>query len=53
MKQFLTHVTGMEGYLIFSMVVFILFFVGLLWWVFTADKAYIEKMKNLPLDKNS
>ncbi|MFA6262347.1 MAG: CcoQ/FixQ family Cbb3-type cytochrome c oxidase assembly chaperone [Bacteroidia bacterium] len=50
MKQFLENVTGMEGYLIFSMVVFITFFVGLLVWVFRADKTYINKMKNLPFD---
>jgi cbb3-type cytochrome oxidase subunit 3 len=50
MKQFLTNVEGVDGYLIFSMIVFMLFFVGLLWWVFTADKEYIHKMKNIPLD---
>jgi hypothetical protein len=50
MKQFLANVQGVDGYLIFSLVVFFLFFVGLLWWVFTADKGYIKKMKNIPLD---
>ena len=50
MKQFLANVQGVDGYLIFSLVVFFLFFVGLLWWVFTADKGYINKMKNIPLD---
>lgn len=50
MKQFLANVQGVDGYLIFSLIVFFLFFVGLLWWVFTADKGYISKMKNIPLD---
>jgi cytochrome c oxidase cbb3-type subunit 4 len=50
MKQFLSHVTGMEGYLIFSMMVFLIFFLVLLWWVFTADKNYITKMKQMPLE---
>jgi hypothetical protein len=50
MKQFLANVQGVDGYLIFSLVVFFLFFVGLLWWVYTADKDYINKMKNIPLD---
>ncbi len=50
MKQFLANVQGVDGYLIFSLVVFFTFFVGLLWWVFRADKKYIEKMKNIPLD---
>jgi hypothetical protein len=53
MKQFLANVTGMEGYLIFSMMIFITFFIGLLWWVIRVDKSYIQKMKNLPLEKNS
>jgi hypothetical protein len=50
MKQFLANVQGVDCYLIFSLVVFFLFFVGLLWWVYTADKDYINKMKNIPLD---
>lgn len=53
MKQFLSGVSGMEGYLIFSMLVFLFFFIGLLWWVFKADKQYIQKMKNMPLEQNS
>ena len=53
MKQFLDNVTGMDGYLIFSMILFITFFLGLLVWVFKADKAYIKEMENLPLDKNN
>jgi cytochrome c oxidase cbb3-type subunit IV len=52
MKQFLANVQGVDGYLIFSMVVFMLFFVGLLWWVFKTDKGYIHKMKNIPFDQN-
>jgi cbb3-type cytochrome oxidase subunit 3 len=53
MKQFLANVQGVDGYLIFSMVVFMLFFVGLIWWVFRADKQYTDKMKNIPLDHNN
>jgi cbb3-type cytochrome oxidase subunit 3 len=53
MKQFLENVSGVEGYLIFSMIVFLTFFIGLLVWVFKADKNYINKMKNLPLDQNN
>lgn len=52
MKQFLSHVTGMEGYLIFSMMVFFIFFLILIWWVITADKNYIHKMKQMPLEEN-
>lgn len=53
MKQFLEGVTGVEGYLIFSMLIFISFFVGLLFWVFKADKNYITKMKNMPLESDN
>lgn len=53
MGQFLIGVKGMDGYLIFSMFIFITFFVGLLIWVFKADKKYIDKMKNLPLENNN
>ncbi|MEI6507107.1 MAG: CcoQ/FixQ family Cbb3-type cytochrome c oxidase assembly chaperone [Bacteroidota bacterium] len=52
MKQFLGSVTGMNGYLIFSMIIFITFFLGLLVWVFKADKKYIEEMENMPFDNN-
>ncbi|MEI6881273.1 MAG: CcoQ/FixQ family Cbb3-type cytochrome c oxidase assembly chaperone [Bacteroidota bacterium] len=50
MKQYLANVQGVDGYLIFSMIVFMVFFIGLLFWVFKADKKYIDKMKNIPLD---
>jgi len=33
-----------------SFVIFFLFFLFLLWWVFTADKGFINKMKHLPMD---
>jgi cytochrome c oxidase cbb3-type subunit IV len=51
MKQFLANVTGMDGYLIFSMVLFFLFFVGLIWWVYKADQSYINEMEKLPFDQ--
>lgn len=50
MRQFLDQVQGMEGYLIFSMMIFLLFFIGLLVWVYKADKKYIEEMEKMPLD---
>jgi cbb3-type cytochrome oxidase subunit 3 len=53
MKQFLANVTGMDGYLIFSMVVFFIFFVGLIWWVYRADKSYISRMEKLPFDHDT
>jgi cbb3-type cytochrome oxidase subunit 3 len=50
MKQYLANVQGVDGYLIFSMIVFMSFFIGLLFWVLKADKKYIDQMKNIPLN---
>jgi len=33
-----------------SLGIFFLFFLVLLWWVFTVKPPFIQKMKNLPLD---
>ena len=52
MHQFLENVTGYNTHLILSMSIFIAFFVGLLIYVLTVDKKHIEKMKNMPFDKN-
>jgi cbb3-type cytochrome oxidase subunit 3 len=35
---------------IVSFIIFFVFFIGLLWWAFTTDKKFIDKMKDLPLD---
>lgn len=35
---------------VISFVIFFLFFICLLWWVFTADKSFIERMKGLPIE---
>jgi cbb3-type cytochrome oxidase subunit 3 len=47
---------GMEHVAIWpviSFVIFFLFFLCLLWWVFTADKSFIERMKQLPVEQES
>jgi cbb3-type cytochrome oxidase subunit 3 len=36
---------------VISFVIFFLFFLFLLWYVFTADKKFIDKMKRLPFDQ--
>ncbi len=35
---------------VISFVIFFLFFLCLLWWTFTADKGFITRMKQLPMD---
>lgn len=38
---------------IISFCIFFVFFISLLWWVFTADKKMIERMKQMPFDETS
>lgn len=50
-KQHIQNLSGIQnGYLIFSLIVFILFFVGVLWYVFKADKGYLKDMAEKPLE---
>jgi cytochrome c oxidase cbb3-type subunit IV len=35
---------------IISFVIFFIFFICLLWWVFTTKEIFIDKMKGLPLE---
>ena len=50
-KNVLQSIDNIEIWPVISFVIFFLFFLCLLWWVFTADKKFIEKMGNLPFDK--
>ena len=49
-KGNLTTIDGIEIYPMISLVVFVVFFVGLFWWVYTADKEHIKEMENHPLN---
>jgi cytochrome c oxidase cbb3-type subunit 4 len=51
-KDLLQSVEGITIYPIISLIVFVLFFVLVIIWMFKADKNYIKKMENLPLDKD-
>jgi cytochrome c oxidase cbb3-type subunit 4 len=52
-KNVLQNIANIEIWPIISFVIFFLFFLCLLWWVFTTDKKFIEKMAAMPLtDKN-
>ena len=53
LKYIKEHVSGIDGisiYPIFSLLVFVLFFVVLLYFVIKMDKNRIEEIRNLPLD---
>lgn len=49
-KQHLKNVEIMDGYLIFSLLVFMVFFIGVVVWLNKVDKKYISDMKNKPLE---
>ncbi|OUR93352.1 cytochrome C oxidase subunit IV [Flavobacteriales bacterium 34_180_T64] len=51
-KNHMESIIGIEIYPIISLLIFFSFFVILFWWVFTAKKAYIKTVSNLPLENN-
>lgn len=48
-KYYLENETGMDFFGLFSLVIFFLFFSGLLIYVYRMNKAEIEELKNIPL----
>ena len=53
-NEVLQSIEGIGIYTIISMIIFILFFIGMTIWLFKVDKKYIKQMSELPLneDKN-
>lgn len=49
-KGNLENIDGVEIYPIISLLIFFIFFVILFWWVFTAKKAHITEVSNIPLE---
>lgn len=52
-KEVLQSIEGIEFYTIVSMIIFILFFIGMTIWLFKVDKKYIKKMSELPLEEEN
>ena len=52
-KEVLQSIEGIEFYTIVSMIIFILFFIGMAIWLFKVDKKYIQTMSELPLDNEN
>ncbi len=46
-------IEGVAIYPTISLLIFFIFFLALGWWVFTASKAYIDEVSELPLDKDN
>lgn len=48
-KEILRSIENIEIYPIISLLIFVIFFVGMFWWVVRVDKSYIDHMKEMPL----
>ncbi|WP_373497073.1 cbb3-type cytochrome c oxidase subunit 3 [Aquiflexum sp.] len=49
-KDILSSIENIEIYPIISLLIFVIFFVGMFIWVIRVDKKYIDHMKEMPLD---
>jgi len=52
-KNILPGIENVAIWPIVSFIIFFIFFICLLWWVFSADKGYINQMKQLPLEDSA
>ena len=50
-KNVLQSIDDIQVWPVISFVIFFLFFICLLWWVFTTDRHHIDTMKHLPFDE--
>lgn len=49
-KDILSSIENIEIYPIISLLIFVIFFVGMFIWVIRVDKNYIDHMKEMPFD---
>ena len=49
-KNILSSMENIEIYPIISLLIFVIFFIGMFWWVFKVDRKYIDHMKEMPLN---
>lgn len=52
-KSHMESIDGIAVYPMISLLIFFAFFSLLFWWVFTASKAYIKEVSELPLEKDN
>lgn len=52
-KHHLTSIGGVEIWPMLSFVVFFLFFLAVLWWVFTVRRTHIDHMAALPINDDN
>lgn len=51
-KHIMDSIEYIHLFPIFTLIIFVAFFVGLTWIVWKLDKRYISEMSNLPLDSS-
>ena len=51
-KEILRSIDNIEIYPIISLIIFVLFFVGMFIWVVKTPKGHIKHMESLPFDEN-
>ncbi|MBR9776867.1 MAG: cbb3-type cytochrome c oxidase subunit 3 [Cytophagales bacterium] len=49
-KNILSSMENIEIYPIISLLIFVIFFIGMFWWVLKVDKTYVDHMKEMPLN---
>jgi len=49
-KHYFEQIDQVEIWPIISLIIFFIFFICLILWVMTADKKYIQEMRQLPMD---
>lgn len=52
-KEVLRAIEGIDIYPVISLIIFCVFFIGVIIWTVRADKNFISKMSNLPLEDNN
>jgi cytochrome c oxidase cbb3-type subunit IV len=52
-KYYFEQIQNIEVFPLISLMIFFIFFISLIVWVVRADKSYILKMGNLPVDEFS
>lgn len=52
-KGYMENIENVATYPMISLLIFFVFFVILFWWVFTASKAHIKEMSEMPLDTDN
>lgn len=51
-KHHMETIAGIEIYPLISLIIFFVFFVGLIIWVMRSDKKHFQNLSKLPLDLN-